>query len=709
MNIRMAIKAKMSRDGDHKKLAIFLLVGAILFHLLFLILACKLQISVTIKWVIANFVSVIIPGFATTCFFPEKPKGFSRVCISYALGYVYLVVEYFLSIFTHNRHFFTSITFIVCFLSIFIICKNRKELRGFCSELADINVIDAIIFLGVFFVNIFAYSCNYLGLEVAPEFTLGNAMGFWANNTVSLSKSWPTDQLFFVGNRLYYHYFSSIALAFLTNSYRISVIDLSFPLYAFSKSILLVGAIICLFDTVGANNRIKKLGSIIVLATAGLDSMTGVTFLGHLYRSPFGFDIGFAYGIYFISFFYKQVLNKRFVISNYIITTLFWIMCVGAKAPISVILIVPAGLMCLYWLVKKEYIKAFIYGISILSLFLAINYCAVGLFKIAAGDSNWVTKIHSISEIIQPTYSDTWDTLCRLAYSIMSHGMIAAILVRVISINPIMLFVLLISIHKFIKTYKYSGYTTERLFFLSFELISIILGVVMDIIVDAGNNSEGYFVMATIITGTFFCAQVYSIDYYEEDECIKKVNIRQLFNRIVFLGLLLFCLVRGTWIEQTAGGVIKSALVGARNVLYSNLCPDRMIYEGISTTINKEDAKALWWVRDNTPYDAVVLSDRAVLTDDEIFYLYGLFSERQQYIEGTFILGENRSYITTERDNRKKFVRELFVDNSISTDELREKDISYVIRTNEISPNFEAPDGLELVFKSDTIEIYSVK
>ncbi|MCR4754337.1 MAG: hypothetical protein K5868_02285 [Lachnospiraceae bacterium] len=689
------------------KPAFLLSILAIVLHAFLLTFFCKIQFTIVLKWFFANIVSIFVPGLAISFVLSRNLKGFYRVCFSYALGYVFLVIEYFISALTEQRMTFSCLTIIVFVLSAIVLFFYRKHMRHLLKELLDMDIVDFAIFFVIYLINIFAYSANYLGLEIAPKFYAGNAMQYWANNSVALTKSWPADNLFFVGDRLFYHYFSSISIAFLSKAYGISVFDLSFPLYAFSKTILLAGAVIYMFNTAEANRRTKVLGSVIMLCTAGLDSLTGVTFSGHLFRSPFGFDIGFSFGLLFVSQLYIQTTKKRFDLRDYIITMLFWIMGVGAKAPISSVLLLLVGLLCIYWLFNKSFIMSISYGLSTLFCFFVINYYVVGLLNIAAGESPWRLRVHSIQEIVHPPFSETWDIMCKYAYGLMTKNVVIALIIRVISINPIMLYIFVLSLIAFLVGINRDRMTDIDRVFLWSCIVTSVFGIMLDILIDAGNNSEGYFAMAAFITGGFFCARVYSSCKTSGLLNRDDVCSRHIIMRIISLLILVFCIIRFAWTENMAGGILKSSLVGARNIYYSNYHPDRMKYDGMST-VSQEDAKALWWIRDNTPEDAMVLSDKAVLIDDDIFYLYGLFSERQQYIEGTFLLGEYREYINTEKNTRKDFVKKYYIDNAISSSELREKGISYVIRTKELTPRFKPDNGVRLVFESDTIEVYEV-
>ena len=118
--------------------------------------------------------------------------------------------------------------------------------------------------------------------------------------------------------------------------------------------------------------------------------------------------------------------------------------------------------------------------------------------------------------------------------------------------------------------------------------------------------------------------------------------------------------------------------------------------------------EALIWIRENTPKDSIVLSDRSIMDEEMRYYMYyGAFSERQMYIEGDIYFRER--YVL-EREELATIVEEVF----LNSDEALRKSISdgidYIIQTKWLTPDFKPNETMtELVYESDTIRVYEIK
>lgn len=115
---------------------------------------------------------------------------------------------------------------------------------------------------------------------------------------------------------------------------------------------------------------------------------------------------------------------------------------------------------------------------------------------------------------------------------------------------------------------------------------------------------------------------------------------------------------------------------------------------------------ALGWIRENTPKDSVVITDRAVLLENDAYYYYAMFCERQMFLEGSNMLrqdGESGKML----DKRKSLIRRIFKENDASA--LKEaSDVgNYLVQTRWLSPDFKADSELiNLVYSTDSINVY---
>ena len=124
--------------------------------------------------------------------------------------------------------------------------------------------------------------------------------------------------------------------------------------------------------------------------------------------------------------------------------------------------------------------------------------------------------------------------------------------------------------------------------------------------------------------------------------------------------------------------------------------------------IRSSDVDALRWIRDNTPLDSIILSDKAVITDNTHYYLYGMFCERQQYLEGTDMLVLAGEEVQNEIQRRKDLITDIY--NNGGIEKVREEGVDYIVQTNDITPGFIYDvDELILVKNTETMNIYQIR
>lgn len=364
------MRKSIAGDKDQNYIWLLIGVGAAAYLICLLTLFNISGISVA-KFLLLNIVSILLPGFSILSLIDISLSRVGTFCTSYLLGYAFLVLEYFFSEIFNRRLSFTAVTALVAVVFGFYIGKRIKNKKPIIKiKETDNEKIELLLLAGFVILNIFAYAANYLGTDVVPVHNACRDMQYWVNNTVALKLSWPADNLFMVGEPLYYHYFSNIPIAFLCEVYKIDVFTMSFPLYGLTKAIVVVGAVQFLLDAVAADKRVKLIGYMLMIFSTGAETVSVVTFVHHILLQPFGFDISYAYGIFFVGFMIRQWKTERYDGKNYAGMLLSWIMCVGAKAPVASVLILFAALLCFYWLIHKKWSIAFGYGVSILGSFL---------------------------------------------------------------------------------------------------------------------------------------------------------------------------------------------------------------------------------------------------------------------------------------------------------------------------------------------------
>lgn len=687
------------------------IIGAgILAYSIIMISLFNISGATVLKFLAFHVLSILLPGFAVFSLTGIKLSRTGAFCTSYSLGYTLLVLEYFFSELFDRKVSFTAVTLLVIAASLFILIKKyRKEKTLIAIKETGKEKLELLVLALFVVLNIFAYAANHLGTDVVPVFGAHRDMQYWVNNTAALKIAWPADNLFMAGNPLNYHYFSNIPIAFLSEVYKIDVFTMSFPLYGLTKAIVIVGAVQFLLDSVSDDKRITLLGYILLIFSTGAETISVVTLVHHTLLTPFGFDIGYAYGIFFIGFMVRQWKNNQFDIKIYMGMLLAWGMCVGAKAPVASVLILFAALICFYWLVHKKWSLAFGYGFSILGAFLVICRYCVGLFSVVSGDSAWSLQLYGRKHFTYMGDAEPWDLIGRCLVIKGRNNPIMGLLARTLCLNPVLILGVIVAFIWIIYLIYKKKIDGSEVYMQGSFLLTALFGIILWHMVYAGGSSEMYFAMASFIPMTVICLLALDLYFnthknetYFELTAIKKSLV------IVFILLLHLGVFRFSWSAGNGVGALRDANNGFWN--FYNVTHGFDYSERVPLGIRNTDVDALAWIRDNSGSDALVMTDKAVMTDNTGYYIYGIFCERQQYIEGTNMLTGAAVGIQEEIKRRMALVSSVYNNENGALDRAIEEGIDYIVQTLDITPGFEYnTNHLDLVASTATMNIFKVK
>lgn len=705
----MNYRSKFKINSVYYMPAILICMG-VLGYLGILIGLFNVALVNIVKFILMNVISVFLPGFAILILSKIRCSKVSAFFLSYILGYAFVVLVYFLAEIVDRKISFGVISYFFSMVSVTIMVINRKKIRELALDENDIcDLWGAIFFLIFLFFSIFAYAAPNAGTDVIDVFKTHRDMQYWVNNSVALKLSWPADNLFFLGDRLNYHYFSNIPIAFLSEVYTIDVFSMSFQFYAFTKAAVMVGSVNFLLKNVNADGFVSFVGYIVILFTTGIEYLSVVTYVHHILLSPFGFDIGFAYGIFFVSLILVQWKKDNLDIRLLLCNILVWCMCIGSKAPVASVLLLLAGMICFFWLIHKKWGLAFTYGFLILGSFLLICKYCIGMFDVIQGDSAWQLGIYTSEKIKELYYPETWDFVGTKLTELGSNSVIWAIIIRCFSVNPIIIFTTVLGTVDTIIRYFLKKIDLKYLYLQGALLLSAIVGLMMGVFEDAGGNSEMYFSMAALIPmfnlSLNSCMKIKSggIDVDRVKKYILSIFVYGFIAISIIVGAYRFAF--SAW---DMDGAVVNSIIGINMLTQSENyeeCDKDIISEGI----RKSDVDALDWIRNNADKDAIVVTDKAIVGELKSYYLYGIFCERQQYLEGSDMLGTCREDTNEIISCRISLINDIYNNIDGAIDRAKEEEIDYIVQTIDVTPNFIPNEKLELVAHSNTMNIFKVK
>lgn len=226
-----------------------------------------------------------------------------------------------------------------------------------------------------------------------------------------------------------------------------------------------------------------------------------------------------------------------------------------------------------------------------------------------------------------------------------------------------------------------------------------VFGYFLWLIIKAEGESEMYFAMAAFIPQYVLIVVAFN-GKKEEKSCNA---VWAVFTITIMLSVLNYSLH-----GYHSSGMLRSVYGGIRNLLSAN--PNRHEYWDISGGIRRTDVEALEWIRDNTDKNVLIASDRAVIMKDEAYYCYGIYSERQQYLEGTDMLFNRDDTCQKEIDRRTNLLYSIYFNDAGAIRKAKQEGIDYIVQTKEITPYFKYDlEELNLVFSTDSINVFQIR
>lgn len=685
-------------------------VYIVAIHVLFCVSWLKIAVFIG-----ALFFSIVVPGLAFVSFLGIKLSRLELFFASFLSGHALIVIEYFLSeIFNRSLSFKATNLLTFSIATVYLVYKKYKTkiFVDICDKTNDWLGLSVLTVFGVF--NVFGYVANNLGPDVVPVCLISRDMQYWINNTVALKIAWPPNDLSMVGYELNYHYFSNIPIAFISDVYSIDVFSMSFVFYALIKTIVLVGATQILLSVLTSNKILQLVGYILLIFSTGAESISLNTFVAHILIAPFGFDISFAYGALFVSFLIMQWKTDVFSHKLLIGALLAWGMCVGSKAPVASTLIFIPAMMCFIWLCQKRFSKAFGYGLSILAIYMVICKYCVGLFKVMSGDSKWqMSGFYEADHYKQLGDVEYWDILGQNLVGLGHKSVAVGLIIRIICLNPALTIGSIVAITYLIKSWRHKDIEHSKLLLDITMIISALVGIVLGISFEAGGKSEIYFAMAAYIPMTILVLTGIKnmCDRSSERLRIKELSLIKRLGIAICSFLMILGVLRFLWSGAYGVGAFRSVIGGINNLqAVKNNMADYNADEKLPIGIRKTDVEALTWISENAPADAVILSDKAIMSNQKSYYMYGIFSERQQYLEGIDMYKKAGETVQKEIVRRSEMIKNVFNNTEGAIDDIKAEGVNYIVQTIDISPNLIYKNNdLELVKSTKTMNVYKIK
>ncbi len=634
-----------------------------------------------------------LPGFAAFYrFYPYKTVSPLRlVFASFTIGYGLNITTYFFAtLFSLTRWgILVSLIGMTVFFSAGAFCR-KEPVTVLHLNREDAVLIAVFCFFSI--VTFFGYCGNTLPSSSEPSVFYHQDSLYWVENAAALKISFPPQELRYSGMRLFYHYFASIYVAVASFATGINCFTIAYSLYNLCRCILLLGGLHFAAQELIGQKKMRLLFLISVLFTTGIERYSLMKYVNQLIFLPFGFDIAVGFGAYFSTLLFRQFNTTVFRKDLCFLSAVLLFLCAGHKAPVAVIYISFAGVLCLGWLMEKKYKHAFLYGGAIIAAFTIVMIGCIGVFL--PGESRVNAGSFGLNATLKYThFYEVLHAYRRLSaagsfrdqlLSVMTWA--GSMILLLLCIHPFMWVAIAIGIFYASKGKKWDNVNIALLF-------SVVAGTALSILNEQDGMSQLYYCIAGYVPGFLFA--------------MRNIELGRKNRTAITAVLMIFFLVWGAKNYFIDSGVIDTALFVGRKIIYgySNSKLDGTPETGYpANSFQLSDYEALCWIRDNTERDSLIVSDRDVRMEQRIYMCHGAFSERQMYLEGDVYL---YGAYTTEREERRDRIRWLYLNDEEAFEKAKMDGIDYIIQTKWIQPEY-LGYGCEPVFESETIRVWKV-
>lgn len=329
--------------------------------------------------------TVLLPGMAVILLlkFPFR-TDMELLMLSYSVGYISNLVLYFLTVPWHLQKALPVAALVVSVASAIYLYKVSNKIQLEMDKKG--NVICGIFLFLLLLIKQFNYSGTNLLVPAISQNVYADDCLYWIGNTIALMKQFPPRDFRSGASGYSYHYLSSMQMAVTSLVTGMRPVVLGFCYSFFEPAVLIITGGYCLFQKATKKTLLIITGFLLVLFTTGMERLMMIDYIGHLFNSPFGFDVGIGMLAILTWYLLRQQEEERLNWKIWALALLQFGVLAGVKVPMAVGALSMIGIFCLSWLFHKQIKKALLYGGPILLIFI-LGYLFIFNVKGYAGSS----------------------------------------------------------------------------------------------------------------------------------------------------------------------------------------------------------------------------------------------------------------------------------------------------------------------------------
>lgn len=628
----------------------------------------------------------VLPGMAFLVFFNFRHLTFVELFgLGCAIGYCMNLAVYFLLFPLGYGHFTVFLVPMIGLLSIAILVIKRKYFLNLSIDIKGFAIC-VMFLLGVQFLRFFVFDMVNILPDVTPVNEYYQDLLFWIENSVGLSKSYPPVNMRMDGFKIYYHYFSSMQMTVMNLATGISFVKIGLHYQYLMSSILLSFGAYMLAKSLIKKNSYTIVFMIIVLFCVGKDSLSQTTYGHHLHIAPFGFDVVTAISFFVLFLFLLQVKNPKFDVKVCFLTILMFVVLTGTKGSTAMVMLPGIAVICAFWLFKERKVKqSLLYGLgSLLGFVLVYVFVLTPPQESTSRIENafvWFWHIQHHPPMLQ-------------FYEALSERKMPIVIAQIITIIQWLLWSNL-AIYVFV----FLGIVLSLIVWKKIDIIQMSLfaitfaGALFTLMLKHNNSSQMYYIMTSFPFALLF--GLYCV--YKNHDVIFSNKIQ----KTVFGYGLIFVILTG--LLNSFDLYAPFVLEGYYRIRYR----ETIIVSLTENRLTRAEYDALMWLKDNSSSNAVVASNRLFITEKNVDFIVGAFSERLTYLEGFayMINGSNEE----EAWRRYYLISEAMAGNSRALKQLKNEGVNYLMQFKRLNQSYKGPSNMgKLVYDNDEVSIFSL-
>ena len=577
-------------------------------------------------YLLVQYTSIYLTGLtiverADVGFRTAQAKMFS----AYAAGYAFWLAVYLLFLICNVPAWSVYFTAALTAVNLLYRLFGKREKRQAVPEAGrnQLRIVLAFYLLSAA-VMFLCFQARLRSADLTGYVTMHFDDQFWFREAVEGTAGFPMPDFSAMGVYRYYHYFSGTWCSFLHYLTGIELFDICFSLSWVGDLFLFAGGVYVLFSESGIGSGIPLAAAFAALLfTSGAQKITSAYYINHLYVTHFGYLPGTAMGTYVFALFLKWYQSEKKPGLQLCLCLLMFAVTMGLKAPCGCIVLAGIGSLCLLVLAEGnrgnrtgERLSGLLAGAAFLILFLLVYrfffvYPDDPIYRThGSGERISLTSSLFKSGFFKPAVQKLTELLGNrylayvpafAAYWVLSNFVLAAFVFAALIV--------------FLKDRPELTQVNKAI------LILLVFGYGVYTLLYQQGYSNVYFMLAAFPYGMLL-----ALDVLQRSKTFGSSNgLRRLLT--AFLG---FALLLGVFKTSLYYGP-RYVLPGLKNL--SAAYSEGHEYPGSSgNDVNKRELEGLRWLRENSPKDAVVATNLAVINHKA--FTTSCYSERQAYIEG---------------------------------------------------------------------------